>query len=161
MHVHTLEHRFVRSVPRELEPGILYVSMEYATAVHSCCCGCGEQVVTPLSPTDWKMTYDGESVSLMPSIGNWQLPCRSHYVVRQGQVIEAKPWSRAQVEAERRRDKAAKASFYRGGATAETPPETQSSQLVQPSSQLKRQAHHRRRIWSSAISWLLGGGSKK
>lgn len=67
----TLDHRFVRNLPRELVPGILYVSMHYATVVHSCCCGCGEQVVTPLSPTDWKMTYDGASVSLSPSIGNW------------------------------------------------------------------------------------------
>lgn len=47
MRIRKLEHRFVRSVPRELESGILYVSMEYGTAVHSCCCGCGEQVVTP------------------------------------------------------------------------------------------------------------------
>jgi len=36
----SLEHRFVRNVPRELESGILYISMDYATAVHSCCCGC-------------------------------------------------------------------------------------------------------------------------
>ncbi|WP_442978870.1 DUF6527 family protein, partial [Salmonella enterica] len=62
-----LEHRFIRSIPRELDVGVIYISMEYATAVHCCCCGCGEQVVTPFSPTDWKMIYDGESVSLMPS----------------------------------------------------------------------------------------------
>ena len=31
MRHHSLEHRFVRTVPRELEPGELYVSMEYAT----------------------------------------------------------------------------------------------------------------------------------
>jgi hypothetical protein len=54
MRHHTLEHRFVRNAPRELEPGVLYISMEYATAVHSCCCGCGERVVTPFTPTDWR-----------------------------------------------------------------------------------------------------------
>ena len=27
----TLEHRFVRNVPRELDPGVLYISMDYAT----------------------------------------------------------------------------------------------------------------------------------
>jgi hypothetical protein len=161
MRIHTLEHRFVRSVPRELEPGIVYVSMEYATAVHSCCCGCGEQVVTPLSPTDWKMTYDGESVSLMPSIGNWQLPCRSHYVIRQGRVIEAKPWSPEQVEAEYRRDKAAKARFYSDGATTESTPEARSGDLVAPSSLPRRQAHRRRGLWSSLVAWLLGGASKE
>ncbi|TNZ32157.1 hypothetical protein CGK50_24620, partial [Vibrio parahaemolyticus] len=41
-HTH-LAHKFVRSIPKQLEPGILYVSMEYATAIHSCCCGCGNQ----------------------------------------------------------------------------------------------------------------------
>ncbi|WP_211904760.1 DUF6527 family protein [Ralstonia syzygii] len=161
MRIHTLEHRFVRSVPRELEPGILYVSMEYATAVHSCCCGCGEQVVTPLSPTDWKMTYDGESVSLMPSIGNWQLPCRSHYVIRQGRVIEAAPWSSAQVVAEQRRDKAAKARFYRNEATLETTsgagPRDSGALTTQP----MRPAHHRRGFWSSVVAWFLGGAPKE
>lgn len=108
----TLEHRFVRNVPRELEPGVLYISMDYATAVHSCCCGCGERVVTPFTPNDWRMTFDGESISLQPSVGNWNQPCRSHYVIQKNHVLEADPWSNAQVEAERRRDKKAKASHY-------------------------------------------------
>lgn len=113
MRHHTLEHRFVRNVPRELEPGVLYISMEYATAVHSCCCGCGDRVVTPFTPTDWRMTFDGESISLHPSVGNWNQKCRSHYVIQRNRVLEAGPWSNAQVEAERRRDKKAKAAHYR------------------------------------------------
>ena len=56
----TLEHRFVRNVPRELEAGVLYISMEYATAVHSCCCGCSERVVTPFTPTDWSIVGGGQ-----------------------------------------------------------------------------------------------------
>lgn len=108
----SLEHKFVKSAPRVLEPGVLYLSLEYGTVVHSCCCGCGTEVVTPLSPTDWKMTYDGVSVSLHPSIGNWNLKCRSHYVIRQGQVIPAGTWSQEQIESERLRDKRAKARFY-------------------------------------------------
>ncbi len=108
----TLEHRFVRNVPRELEPGVLYISMDYATAVHSCCCGCGERVVTPFTPTDWRMTFDGESISIQPSVGNWNQPCRSHYVIQKNHVLEAGPWSNTQVEAEHRRDKKAKASHY-------------------------------------------------
>jgi len=109
-----LEHRFVRNVPRELEPGVLYISMEYATAVHSCCCGCGERVVTPFTPTDWHMTFDGESISLHPSVGNWNQKCRSHYVIQQSRVLEAGTWTNAQIEAERRRDKRAKAAYYGG-----------------------------------------------
>ncbi|MER8758086.1 DUF6527 family protein [Mesorhizobium sp. M0976] len=63
--------------------------MDYATSAHRCCSGCGEKVVTRFSPTDWKMTFDGEIISLHPSVGNWQLPCRSHYVIRAGRVIDA------------------------------------------------------------------------
>ena len=107
-----LEHQFVKHIPDELEPGVLYVSMDYGTAAHRCCCGCGEEVVTPITPTDWKITFDGETVSLHPSIGNWTLACRSHYVIKRGRVIEAGPWTDKQVEAERRRDRAAKARFY-------------------------------------------------
>ena len=107
-----LKHRFVDHIPEKVEPGVLYVSMEYGTAAHSCCCGCGEEVVTPFTPTDWKMTFDGETVSLHPSVGNWSLACRSHYVIKRGRVIEAGPWTDEQVAAERRRDRAAKARHY-------------------------------------------------
>jgi len=58
------------------------------------------------------MTFDGETISLWPSIGNWTLKCRSHYVIDRGEVIAAPPWTDEQVEAERHRDRAAKARFY-------------------------------------------------
>lgn len=107
-----LEHQFVETIPEVLDPGVLYVSMEFGTATHQCCCGCGEEVVTPFTPTDWKLTYDGETVSLWPSIGNWNLACRSHYVIRGGKVFEAGPWSDERIGAERVRDRAAKAIYY-------------------------------------------------
>lgn len=117
-----LQHAFVQYIPTRLEPGILYISMEYATAAHSCCCGCGEEVVTPFTPTDWKMTFDGETVSLWPSVGSWTLRCRSHYVIEGGRVIEACPWSDRQIESGRIRDKAAKARHYRAPALTTEPP---------------------------------------
>src|SRR4051794_28339701 len=118
---HRLEHRFVKHIPECLEPGVLYVSIDYSSAAHSCCCGCGEEVVTPFAPTDWKMTFDGETISLWPSVGNWNLRCRSHYVIQRGQVLEAGPWSDAQVDAERCRDKAAKERYYEVSQPAPTP----------------------------------------
>ncbi len=135
-----LEHRFVRYVPQDLERGVLYISIEFATSVHSCCCGCGEKVVAPFGPTDWKMTFDGESVSLHPSIGNWMLECRSHYFIEHDRVIEARPWSDDEVRAELRRDRASKARVY-GSSPAVAPivpaatPETTS-------------------IWRRALKWL-------
>lgn len=114
MRYQRLDHRFVTHIPRAVEPGILYISLEYATAVHSCCCGCGEEVVTPLTPTDWKLIFDGETVSLWPSIGNWSYACRSHYVIERNQVVEALPWSDKRIANARRWDRFAKANFYGG-----------------------------------------------
>jgi hypothetical protein len=118
-----LEHRFVERFPDVLEPGVLYVSLEYGSAAHSCCCGCGEEVVTPLTPTDWNITYDGEAITLHPSVGNWTLNCRSHYVIRRGKVIEAPSWTDAAIAAQRRRDRQAKALYF----NQETPDSTVAS----------------------------------
>ncbi len=107
-----MKQRFVQHIPESLESGVLYISMEYATAAHSCCCGCGEEVVTPFSPTDWRMTFDGETISLRPSIGNWNFACRSHYVIDRGKVREALPWTDEQIATGRRRDRASKARYY-------------------------------------------------
>ncbi len=98
-----LKHRFVDEIPQKLEPGVLYVSIEYGTVIHSCCCGCGTEVVTPLGPKDWKLTYDGESISLWPSVGNWDYPCRSHYIIRGNRVIDAEDWNEDRVKKERKK----------------------------------------------------------
>jgi hypothetical protein len=108
----TLTHEFVQEIPEHLTEGALYVSLTHATVVHLCCCGCREEVVTPLTPTDWKITFDGESISLWPSIGSWTLQCRSHYVIERGRVVIAKPWSAKQIEKERQRDAAAKRTYF-------------------------------------------------
>ncbi|MCA9253650.1 MAG: DUF6527 family protein [Phycisphaerae bacterium] len=107
-----LEHRFVTHVPDRLEPGVLYISVEYCTVSHLCCCGCGEEIVTPLSPTDWKLTYNGESVTLSPSIGNWSLNCRSHYFIERSRIAEALPWSDEEIAEGQRRNREAKRRYY-------------------------------------------------
>lgn len=83
----TLRHEFVKSTPPVLENGVLYVSIEFATVIHKCCCGCGTKIVTPINPVGWKLTFDGDTVSLYPSIGNGQLPCRSHYWIEHNRVL--------------------------------------------------------------------------
>ena len=69
--------------------------MTYATTTHLCACGCGNKVVLPLSPADWQLYFDGERVSLTPSIGNWQFPCQSHYWIRRNGIFWADRWSEA------------------------------------------------------------------
>ena len=84
-----LNHEFVEFIPDVLERDTIYVSIPFATASHLCFCGCGLKVVTPISPRGWKLTFDGESITLYPSIGNSQFPCRSHYWIRENKVVWA------------------------------------------------------------------------
>lgn len=77
---------FVDIIPEKLERGILYISMKYSVAVHLCACGCGEIIATPLAPKMWHLSFDGETVSLSPSIGNWDYDCKSHYFIVDNKV---------------------------------------------------------------------------
>jgi len=114
-----LRHEFVTAIPGRLEQGVVYVSIPYATVAHLCACGCGQEVSTPLSPTDWSLIYDGETVSLSPSIGNWSLPCRSHYWIRTDQVVWAKAWTQKRIEQGRQADQRRKKRFFEGWAKRE------------------------------------------
>ena len=93
-----LRPAFVEFIPEELEDGVIYISQRYRTATHRCCCGCGAEVVTPLGPADWSLEIVSGTVTLRPSIGNWSLPCRSHYFVREGRVVSARDMSRKEIE---------------------------------------------------------------
>ncbi len=106
-----LSHKFVEFIPDLIEKNILYISIEYCTAIHKCMCGCDNEVVTPLSPTDWKLIFDGKSVSLSPSIGNWSFECKSHYWIRKNRVDWAKNWSDERIEFNRNQDKQHKSKY--------------------------------------------------
>jgi len=117
----TLAHEFVEFVPDVVEEGRLYVSIEYATVVHKCCCGCAKEVVTPLSPTDWKLIFNGKTISLDPSIGNWSFPCRSHYWIRNNKVKWAGQWTQNQIDANSAHDRWAKERYFAAGDEADEP----------------------------------------
>ncbi|UUY05720.1 hypothetical protein LRS13_09425 [Svornostia abyssi] len=102
--LHRLQPLFVEEIPTNLDEGKLYISIPYDTITHLCACGCGCEVVTPLHPAQWRLTYDGEAASLFPSVGSWGLPCRSHYIVRDNQVLWARTWSDDEVRAVRESD---------------------------------------------------------
>ena|SRR5436190_220592 len=85
----TFTHKFVEFMPERLEPDVLYVSLRFSLVSHLCACGCGQEVVTPLSPKDWQLIFNGETVSLYPSIGNWAFKCRSHYWIEQNRAVRA------------------------------------------------------------------------
>lgn len=66
--------------------GVLYVSEPYGVASHLCACGCGSETVTPLGPGGWSLNWVDGKATLNPSIGNFQIPCRSHYWIQEGTV---------------------------------------------------------------------------
>lgn len=107
MKVRSLAPVFVELMPPALEPGLLYISIEYRVTKHLCASGCGESIVLPLHPGQWRFTYDGEHVSLSPSVGNASLPCRAHYWIRDGQIVWAAPLTRQDARRGRTRDRAA------------------------------------------------------
>lgn len=108
-----LQHKFIELVPPVLEEGVLYISVEYCSAIHKCVCGCGNKVVTPLSPTEWKLTFDGKSVSLNPSIGNWNFECKSHYWIIKNKVKFARRWSDEEIEEGKKEEDELKAKYYK------------------------------------------------
>lgn len=105
--------QFVEYIPERLEEGILYISEKYGTATHKCCCGCGEEVVTPLNPTDWSLKIESNLVTLDPSIGNWSFACRSHYWIQRGEVIWAASMTQWQIERVRTFDRVNKEAYFR------------------------------------------------
>lgn len=124
MRLRTVSHAFVDNIPKVLDEGVVYISIQYGTAVHRCCCGCGNEVVTPLTPVDWSVIYNGETISLDPSVGNWSLDCRSHYWITRGRVDWARTWSDEEIEENRALDRIRRTRFFdsRRGTRGESEP---------------------------------------
>lgn len=106
MRVDQVRPKFVEFIPDHLEEGVLYISQRFRTCSHKCCCGCGEEVVTPLSPAEWRLTSEGELVSLWPSVGNWDYACSSHYFIERNKVRWARAMTARQIAGVQRRDAA-------------------------------------------------------
>ena len=74
-------------IPSNLDDGIMYICLNCNVIVHKCACGCGEKTVTPIDRNyGWIMKYDGQTVTLRPSIGNFSIPCNSHYYITENRV---------------------------------------------------------------------------
>ena len=97
MKLHQITPEFVDEIPRDLNPGKLYICCRYRAVKHLCACGCGIAINTPLHPTGWTLTCDGVSVSLSPSIGNWGEKCQSHYWILNNNIHWAPKWSRHKI----------------------------------------------------------------
>ena len=107
-----LTPKAVERLPKQLEEGILYISQVYETAAHNCACGCGSRVVTPLTPTFWRLTLRNRKASLYPSIGNSSFACQSHYWIRDNQIEWTRPWTAAEIAAGRAADRRERLEHY-------------------------------------------------
>ena len=89
--------------------------------------------------------FNGKTVSLDPSIGNWSFPCQSHYWIRNNRVKWAPKCSRVQIERGRRYDHHAKESYFEI-ATSETASGT--------TADAPEAAASKRGLWSAVKSWF-------
>jgi len=128
-----LGFEFVEFIPDDLKERTLYISIPYCTAVHKCCCGCGREVVTPLSPTGWQLIFDGKMVSLYPSIGSWSLPCQSHYFITKNKVLWARQWSGKQIAMGRAQEATARERYCAGAVSP-----TNAATTPRPTSRTKK-----------------------
>lgn len=135
----TLTHRFVEFIPEDVEQGTLYISIRFKTGTHLCCCGCGNIVVTPISPKDWKITFDGKTVTLHPSIGNWSFPCQSHYWIRNNRVEWAPKWSHELIERERQHNHHANDAYFSASGTT--------ASAAQDGTVIAEKIAHKRELW--------------
>lgn len=107
-----LQHKFVDYIPETIENDTLYISLDFGTVVHNCACGCGNEVNTPLSPIHWKMIYNGEAITLKPSIGNWSFECKSHYWITNNIVEWSYKWSKSKIQKNRNAEKLEAQKYY-------------------------------------------------
>jgi hypothetical protein len=102
----------VHYMPKQLAPGILYVSEEFGAAAHLCACGCGSKIRTPLGPTEWALEETETGPTLYPSVGNHQRACRSHYWIRRGEIEWSDKWTTEEIEAGRHAEEQRRRGYY-------------------------------------------------
>ena len=102
----------VQYMPKDLKPGVLYVSEQFGAAAHLCACGCGSKVRTPLEPTEWSVEETDGEPTLRPSVGNWQQACQSHYLITCGEVIWSTPWTAKQIAVGRQLEEERRREYY-------------------------------------------------
>lgn len=55
--------------------------------------------------------FDGETVLLSPSVGNWSFPCQSQYWIDHDRIRWAANWSKERIEAVRDKDRRGRESW--------------------------------------------------
>lgn len=120
-------YTFVDYIPEDLDEGVIYIALEFGAVIHLCCDGCGERVSTPLHPAQWKLIFDGETVSIQPSVGSSELACNSHYIIERNRVRWCRPLTEWKAAKDRAADVATVDRYFdpkvlpRSGPSAQQP----------------------------------------
>lgn len=121
MSINRISAEFVEFIPDQIEEGKIYISKKYKTAIHLCCCGCGEEVVTPLSPVDWKLVESKNGISIHPSIGNWDYKCKSHYTIKDNKVEWNSSFTDKKIQLVKIKDRKDKENYIKGKQSQKIP----------------------------------------
>lgn len=79
----------------DMKHGILYLKHnedDTYESFHLCPCGCGEPVYLQYGGKGWNITLsingrELKSVTISPSVGCFDFPCKSHYFIRENKII--------------------------------------------------------------------------
>jgi len=78
-------YELVDRIPAQLTEGIVYHTEEFELAGLLCACGCGHRV-TLLVPDSHQVWDEDGFATIRPSIGVFDAPCKSHYVITAGEI---------------------------------------------------------------------------
>jgi hypothetical protein len=89
MRITELKPEYVDLIPpvADMKEGVLYISRPFMTTSHLCACGCGNEVILPYGCRRfWILTERLSGVTIRPSVGSFNLPCKSHYYITDNKI---------------------------------------------------------------------------
>lgn len=83
MRITEIKPEYVDNVPAlsGMKEGVLYINKNDKWTLHLCPCGCGKPVMLPIGDYAWTLTERDKGVTMRPSVGNFDFPCKSHYYI--------------------------------------------------------------------------------
>ena len=88
-------YQLVDRIPTQMREGVVYHTEELELAALLCACGCGHRV-NLLVPDGHQVLNEGGYATIRPSVGVFDAPCKSHFVVSAGDVHWLPAFSGAQ-----------------------------------------------------------------
>lgn len=88
-------YKLVDRIPKQMEEGVVYHTEEFELAGLLCACGCGHRI-TLIVPDSHKVWDDGGFATIQPSVGVFDAACKSHFIIRAGNIRSLPAFSGSQ-----------------------------------------------------------------